>query len=64
MSGHRLTDATRSAKAPAQPARTRRAGQAPQCSNQVVQAKLRLGPADDPLEREADRVAKRVISAE
>lgn len=30
-------------------------------SNQRMQAKLKVGPADDPLEREADRVAARLV---
>ena len=30
-------------------------------SNQLLQAKLRIGPVDDPLEREADRVADAVV---
>jgi hypothetical protein len=30
-------------------------------SNQAIQAKLRVGPVDDPLEREADRVADAVV---
>ncbi|MEZ5863386.1 MAG: hypothetical protein R3D25_04680 [Geminicoccaceae bacterium] len=30
-------------------------------SNQLVQAKLKIGPVDDPFEREADRVADAVV---
>ncbi len=37
----------------------RRQGRA--ASNQLLQAKLRVGPVDDPLEREADRVADAVV---
>src|SRR5262249_9836722 len=32
-------------------------------SNQAIQAKLRIGAVDDPLEREADRVAEAVVAA-
>ena len=52
-----------SARAPAKPAAHRRPpAAAPRAaSNQMLQAKLKLGPVDDPLEREADRVADRVV---
>jgi hypothetical protein len=33
-------------------------------SNQAIQAKLRIGPVDDPLEREADRVADAVAGGD
>jgi hypothetical protein len=33
-------------------------------SNQAIQAKLRVGPVDDPLEREADRVADAVVGGD
>lgn len=45
------------AKAAARATLTRPLGQ----SNQAIQAKLRVGPVDDPLEREADRVADAVL---
>jgi hypothetical protein len=31
-------------------------------SNQLIQAKLQIGPVDDPLEREADRAADAVLN--
>jgi hypothetical protein len=33
------------------------------CSNQLLQAKLKVGPVDDPFEREADAVANRMMRA-
>lgn len=45
----------------APPARPRPASPAAP-SNQWLQAKLRVGPVDDPLEREADRVADALVS--
>ncbi len=33
-------------------------------TSQVLQAKLQIGPSDDPLEREADRVAEQVLQGE
>src|SRR5262245_51393495 len=34
---------------------------APESSSAILQAKLAVGPVDDPLEREADRVAEQVM---
>jgi hypothetical protein len=45
----------------APPARAAAARASLGLSNSVVQAKLAVGPVDDPLEREADRVAEAVI---
>ena len=58
---------TTATRAPSPPGRTRRTAPAPACaclgpSNQALQAKPRVGAHDDPLERQADRVADVVLA--
>ena len=43
---------------------TTSASPAPRAANHVVQPKLRIGPVDDPLEREADRAADAVMAGD